>query len=379
MRTQLGLRLARSVTADDMYKHLKFIAMFIWIICLQPSIYGEEPVSVGDGSEVIHVAPGDAMSSDFSTVRGDRGPLNQHEDHGCYAELCFDSQFHEFETRLQSLPDDYYHTPPMPHRLQFQTEAIALTFDGSKNVTLPSTLAGESLSTGGFTPRFDAGFVARLQYRLSPCTFAETSWLSDVSLAGNQITPSPAGLIQLDRQGDFSSFEAIFGHDIDSMYQMPFLPTQMTGLVGVSGMWLDDSLRSFTTTSVDNDLWGLIGGIRAHTLHSHNTTTNFEVLGGIFNNNASLASVGGAIAADSLPAGSSKRQGTAFAGRVSLDCQYALKQRVFLRAGYEVHFLSGVALADTNFERNLNSSVAAIEIDNGALLHGPSFALVLVP
>ncbi|WP_430451261.1 hypothetical protein [Rhodopirellula europaea] len=74
MRTQLGLRLARSVTADDMYKHLKFIAMFIWIICLQPSIYGEEPVSVGDGSEVIHVAPGDAMSSDFSTVRGDRGP-----------------------------------------------------------------------------------------------------------------------------------------------------------------------------------------------------------------------------------------------------------------------------------------------------------------
>lgn len=377
--TQLGIRLARSVTADDMNKLLKIIAIFTGTICFLQSIRGEEPISVVDGSAFIHEAPGDAVSRDLSTAPGDLDLLNQYEEHGGYAGLCFDPQFHEFETRLQLLPDDYYHTPPMPHRFQFQAEAVALTFEGSKNVMLPSTVAGESLSTGDSTQRFDAGFVARLQYRLTPRTFAEASWLSDVSIDDNQSIPSPGGLVQLERRGDYSSFEAIFGHEIDSMYQSPFLPTQMTGLVGVSGMWLDDTIRSFSTTNVENNLWGLIGGLRAHTLHSYNTSTNVEFLGGIFNNDASLTSTGGAIATQSLPAGSSKRQGTAFAGRLAVEYQYALKQRLFLKAGYQVHVLSGVGLADANFERNLNASVAAIDIDNGALLHGPSFGFVFVP
>ncbi len=300
-----------------------------WILLLlsgcftlvHPEAWGAGPEFEPEDGVGVFELPAPVEQIDASVLTSENESAIAYEMLQDAPELCSSGCYQYLETDFQQVPPNYYVSPSLQHRLQLEADLVALSFDGAENVFLPTNVDGENLSSGDFDSRFDAGFQTRLRYTLNAHRFVEASWLGDIEFGGEQRKPSPGGLIELGRQGNFSNFEALFGHEFDPAYHMPFLPTRVIGLIGASGIQLDDSIHSFAVTAVENSIWGVVGGLRALTQHSLNTSTKFEMLGGIFSNDAELVSVGGSIGAQTLQDGQSHRESTAFIGRVSLDAE----------------------------------------------------------
>ncbi len=277
------------------------------------------------------------------------------------------------------IPDAASYQPlPLGPRLTLRADAVALAFDPESNVTIPSAIAGQLVSTSGFGQEFDAGLAARINYRLTRQHWLELAGVADVELNQSTELVESGQIVTFSQEGQFSYWEALYGYDFSSAVTIPFLPVRVSGLLGAGGMTLDQSVESFAVASVENHLNGILGGFRVDSTHGPWTTSRIDVLAGIFGNDSTLSNTAGSVGGDTLAVGGDQLDDTAFGGRLLIETQFSLNRHWFIDLGYRLHWMTDVALAGRNFEQNLNLAGTSIDASGNALLHGPSLGVTFV-
>jgi hypothetical protein len=331
----------------------------------------------------VVVSTSDRTLDDLGTFSID-GPSDQAIPQQGMLGECSDYEIEEnwstiVETQPFELPPTNIYRRPSMNRWAFESDAVALTYEADRNFAIPGQSIGSTINSGDFDANFDAGMAAQLQYVLSAESFLEVGWVGNVELTSRRELVLAGGFATMDRSGDFTQFEAIYGHEFDAFGTVPFLPTRVIGLIGGGGILLDEELRSFANTRVENQLFGVTGGIRTFTALTASSSTQVNVLGGLYDAQAKLSTGSGNNGLQSLVDGFDETSGTAFAGRLSLEYQYAFNRHWFVQAGYRLHWMSGIATAGGNFDRNVGATVVSVARDEVALLHGPSLGAVWIP
>ncbi len=138
-----------------------------------------------------------------------------------------------------------------------------------------------------------------------------------------------------------------------------------------------------SNTGTQNDLFGVQIGLQSQFLKRGQGWVDFEIKGGIYQNQASLSSTyrntngSGALLAQAQ--GTDSRDRTAFMGEISLMYNHNITSRLVCRVGYNAYWLSGVALASQNLETNidlLSLGPPQLNDDGDVVYHGPSIGLV---
>ncbi len=337
-------------------------------------------------------------------------------------------------------PNTYWHDPNLPWRddaacydhapeeagctplWMAEAEGLFLFRDTKSSRPMATLVPGGPtvLGTNDFDAEFDAGLRATIGrtlgtwYRLEATYFGTYEWADSVTVrnldanaqagTGNLYSPfsnfgNPAGVDGL----DFNNFASLaFTSRLSSVElnlrrRMLARPGswESSFLVGVRYVDLSETFGYQTaattpgpatasvdyTTRTDNRLIGAQLGLTTQFLVRPRLWIDFDIKGGIFANEASLSyrldQVSTTGAASSF-AGSNQRNRTAFLGELSLDMHYQFAGSWTFLAGYNAYWLTGVALAEDNFNTDINLlqlGPAQVSHRGESVYHGPHIGL----
>jgi hypothetical protein len=134
----------------------------------------------------------------------------------------------------------------------------------------------------------------------------------------------------------------------------------------------------FWNTSTNNNLYGFQIGAGGKILERGRFSIEGVVKAGIYDNNAEQ-STGVSIFKIVRPSYASANN-AAFVGETGLQCKYQVNKRLVLKAGYEVLWLAGVALAPGQIQETYTTkpdTVQALGVnsDSGVFFHGATAGL----
>jgi hypothetical protein len=136
-------------------------------------------------------------------------------------------------------------------------------------------------------------------------------------------------------------------------------------------------LPSFWNTGTTNNLYGVQLGVDGKILEFDRFSLGGRITVGLFDNNAQQ-STGVSIQKIVYPT-SAAANGAAFVSEASLQVKYRVMDGLSLKAGYEVLWLVGVALAPEQIQQTYSapSNVHALGINHGSnvLFQGATFGL----
>ena len=155
-------------------------------------------------------------------------------------------------------------------------------------------------------------------------------------------------------------------------------------------------LAGFRWVEVSEDFHGFLNGDLTYSLATINHLYGFQIgadvtlhrffdgrlradsfaRAGIFGNHATVTGVSTGVAA---PAGAAtdNSDGSAFVGELGLLGVYQLRENLFIRAGYQVLWIDGIATAPNQLPTvNTQTGVAALNNDFSALYHGGFLGLI---
>lgn len=138
----------------------------------------------------------------------------------------------------------------------------------------------------------------------------------------------------------------------------------------------------FWDTTTTNNLYGFQIGADGKIWERGRFSIDGLVKAGIFDNDAETTTAVSVIH-KSMYSGSDSTNHAAFVGETGLQCKYQVTQRFLLRAGYEVIWLEGVALAPEQIQETYittkwrNSTVQALGVNcnSGVFYHGATVGL----
>ena len=277
---------------------------------------------------------------------------------------------------------------------------------------------GIALGTGNFRSEFDAGMRALLGvtlgdwYRLEAVYFGSYSWddevavrnldLNDQGGAGNLYSPLsnfglPAGIVGLDYNNYVSlHFSSRMNNGELNMRRRVLMRPgayETSFLFGARYMDIREQFDYYTESTTpgpgvtsnavaiatENKLIGAQIGMLSQFLLEPRSWVDFEMKGGIFQNQATMTrtySVDNAAAVT----GNDGVDRTTFVGDISLQYNYQLAPSWTVYAGYNAIWVTGVALAADNFETDptlLTLGPTLINHRGSVVYHGPNFGFVL--
>ncbi len=276
------------------------------------------------------------------------------------------------------------------------------------------------LGTNDFDSEFEGGIRATIGralgdwYRLEATFMGGYSWNDTVAIRnldpngsggnGNLFSPftdfgNPAGVNGL----DFNDFVSIrFGSQLSSVElnvrrRLLSRPGRWESsfLVGIRYVNLQESFGYRTTsttpgpgtagvdytTQTDNEMVGAQLGFTTQFLVRPRLWIDFDMKGAILANGASMSytlTQVDALGATSNFAGSDNRDRTTFLGELSLDMHYQFAPRWTFLVGYNAYWLTGVALAEDNFNTDINLlqlGPAQVAHKGEIVYHGPHIGL----
>jgi hypothetical protein len=138
----------------------------------------------------------------------------------------------------------------------------------------------------------------------------------------------------------------------------------------------------FWNTRTTNNLYGFQIGADGKLFERGRFSINVPIKAGIFDNNAE-ATTAVSVIAKQVTSGSASTNHAAFVGETGLRCTYQLTDALLLRAGYEVIWIDGVALAPGQIQDsytttdNLHNTVQVfgVNCNSGAFYHGATAGL----
>jgi hypothetical protein len=136
----------------------------------------------------------------------------------------------------------------------------------------------------------------------------------------------------------------------------------------------------FWNTTTTNNLYGLQIGADGKLFERGRFSIDGLVKAGIFDNNAEQTTEISVIFKKQRWA-SASANAAAFAGETGLQCKYQVTKGLLLRAGYEVIWLQGVALAPGQIQetstdmRTITTQVLGVNCNSGVLYHGATAGL----
>jgi hypothetical protein len=331
--------------------------------------------------------------------------------------------------------DDHSANPP---RWTISVEGIALQrLGGGVNRTLAARVPGsvpflatsiapgiEAFNSNHFQQGFSAGPKIRLMYLGDSGYGAELSYFNVFNQSATQtIGPdSPADWLVMRAPGGFWQtqdfpYQAMAWSASTNLYSAELngrldLSDRVTMLGGFRWLQLNDTLQGILTptdrtaptwkttcplcnlfqvtadgpignlppfwnTGTTNNLYGMQFGIDGKILEFGRFWLDGRMTAGLFDNNAEQ-STGVSIAKVVYPA-TATANGTAFVGEASLQLKYQVMQGLSLKAGYEVLWLVGVALAPGQIDKTYaaRSDVRALGVNHGSnvLFQGATFGL----
>jgi hypothetical protein len=310
-------------------------------------------------------------------------------------------------------------------------EMLALARDQNDELAFQTLGQGGPvvLETGDFRTEFDAGMRLTLGttltdlYRLEGVYTGSYEWQTFAAVRnqapnsqgtfGNLFSPfsnfgTPVGFIGTDfNEYAAIEFESQFSSAELNLRRRLIIPMECwppgrthcvttSCLVGVRYLKLEEQLGYVTSSTVpaggsvnradvavDNDMIGFQIGMMSQFMSRGRGWVDFEVKGGVYHNEASLAAAfentdrAGAVFADF--AGTDERNRTAFMGELSLNYNYPVTERCTFRVGYNAMWLTGVALAPQNLSTDLNiQALGPAQVDHSGevVYHGPNAGIV---
>jgi hypothetical protein len=214
-------------------------------------------------------------------------------------------------------------------------------------------------------------------------------WLEPAQTPGGWM-----GWIQTNQTGT----QAMSWDDTSQLYNAEFNvrwnpSSRITTLAGFRWVNLRDSLSGalapptmpeppFWNTTTTNNLYGFQIGAEGKLLEHGRFSMSLPVKAGIFDNNAEQATAVSVIAKQ-VTSGSASTSHAAFVGQTGLQCKYQFTNDLVLRAGYEVIWIDGVALAPGQVQEtytttdNLHNTVQALGVNcnSSVLYHGATAGL----
>ena len=300
-------------------------------------------------------------------------------------------------------------------RWYVQAEYLALFRDSDRTIPFaslgPATDDGVPvvLSTAEFNADFQSGVrtVIGLQWndhiRIEGSFFGSYSWgdLASVNDAdGTLFSPfTDFGLID-DATVDNNTVAVIEyssrlnNAEINLRHRLllPPAPFEASALIGARYMSLDETFGYFTenidgdTNTMDvatsNDLIGVQLGLLGQFLMTPWAWLDLEVKGAVAHNTARQSTVYVQDLATAVPTefdGSREETTTSFIGETSLILNYQFRPSWTFRLGYQAIWLTGVALAEQNFETNLatlQNGPAQLSHQADVVFHGFNVGLV---
>ena len=290
---------------------------------------------------VTSIAPGtDAFNSNQFQQGFSAGPkiqLMYHNDAGYGVELSYFNVFDQSATRafgpdspanwlVMKAPGGFWQTQDFPYQAMVWSDSTSLysaeingRLDLSRHVTMLAGFRWLQLNDN-------------LQGTLTPSDFTAPEWKTTCPLCNlSQVTPD--------------------------------------GPIG--------NLPSFWNTGTTNDLYGIQIGVDANIAQFGRFSLDGRITIGLFDNNAEQ-STGVSIRKVVYPTRATAN-GAAFVSDASLQLKYQIFDGLSLKAGYELLWLAGVALAPGQIDRTYAapSNVHALGINHGSnvLFHGATFGL----
>lgn len=285
---------------------------------------------------------------------------------------------------------------------------------------------------GGFEPGIRALIGVSLSdwYRVECSYFGSYSWADSATVrydaadgTGNLLSPfsnfgysegelnldpvpdgffNPVEGLDFNNRASVSWFSQLDNYELNLRRRMVMPPdrhvcAEMSCLVGLRYMKLRETLDYSTQSPlpeesdgsqntehvrVDNDLLGPQVGALAQFLVLNRAWIDFSVTGAILFDQADstvAANVNYPVDDPTQADFTSEQNATAFLGDLSLQFNYQFAPSGTLRVGYNVMWLTGVALATENFVSDINTLVhngpGSVNHDGDVVYHGPSIGI----
>ena len=140
-----------------------------------------------------------------------------------------------------------------------------------------------------------------------------------------------------------------------------------------------DGTQNTVDVRTGNDLFGVQLGALAQFMVENRAWIDFEIKGALFMNQADSRIRGQIQGADVLL--NNDQDVTSFLGDLSLQFNYQFAPAWTIRAGYNVMWLTGLALASENFSNNATlmvdgNAIANLYHDGNVVYHGPNIGLI---
>jgi hypothetical protein len=300
-------------------------------------------------------------------------------------------------------------------RWYVSAEYLALFRDEDKSVPFASLGPDPNsivLSTSDFNAEFQSGVRATIgrqmsdHIRLEGTYFGSYTWSDQASVnnldpnalagVGNLFSPFTGFGNPADPAVDYNSVAVIDyssrlnNAEINLRHRLLMPPSnfEVSALLGVRYMNIDESFGYLTSTSVgdinemsvdaNNDLIGVQMGLLGQFLFTPWTWVDWEMKGAIANNSASQNTVYVDNQGSQFVGGRDENS-TSFIGETSVILNYQVRPSITFRVGYQALWVTGLALADQNFQTNLATLTlgpAQLKHDADMVYHGFNIGLV---
>jgi hypothetical protein len=276
----------------------------------------------------------------------------------------------------------------------------------SQDFDYPLDAGGQFLLGHRFTDRlsFEASYLGSFEW--NDQTYVRSNDANTLGGQGNLSSPfSEFGFVPTPGL-DFNNF--VFAEtstnfenlELNFRYRpefVPYGPFDVSFLYGVRYIHYDETLGyrsesdfpapggSINTLDVatDNDMFGAQIGLTGHTLIYPSFWIDTDIKGAMYNNHARQRTVyenteNGALTSFATAA---QRDDTAFSGDVRIIGNYQLLERLTLRAGYQVTWVTSAATAVSNFETDidvLRLGPGDLRTTDTITYHGPVLGITYV-
>jgi hypothetical protein len=263
-----------------------------------------------------------------------------------------------------------------------------------------------ALRTDSLRPEFDAGGKFTIGRRIFDCYRVEGTylgsydWQDEVLVTDNINVDLSTFLTGFDAENAQSVFLAMessmHSGEVNLRYwaDMPPGPFDVSYLVGARYMRINEQYNfvadipgtdtiNDALVNTENELWGVQIGIAFSVLKTTRWWIDFDMKGGIYNNNAAVTtsfiqSVGGV---ETETGDTVNRDRTAWMGDFALVGNWQMTPSLTFRIGYQAIFINGLALGNDNLVNNsdLYGTNEARLDDRGELAyHGPTIGLMWI-
>jgi hypothetical protein len=263
-----------------------------------------------------------------------------------------------------------------------------------------------ALRTDDLRPEFDAGGKFTIGRRIFDCYRVEGTylgtydWQDEVLVTDNVNVDLSTFLTAFDAESAQSVFLAMessmHSGEINLRYwaDMPPGPFDVSYLVGARYMRINEQYNFVADIPVpdtindalvntENELWGVQIGIQFSMLKSTRWWLDFDMKGGVYNNNAAVTtSFIQTVPGDAVETGDSvRRDRTAWMGDFALVGNWQMTPSLTFRIGYQAIFINGLALGNDNLVNNADlygTNEARLDDSGELAYHGPTIGIMWI-